>query len=143
MAGPLALLFFVVPLVELFLVIQVGQAIGAGPTVALLLLMSVAGAWLMKRVGFGLLRRILAMSQRGEVPGRALVDALLVLLGGALMLVPGFLTGVVGLALLLPPVRAMVRRAAAARLAVSAVGQAPGGSGRRPPRAGGDGVIDV
>jgi UPF0716 protein FxsA len=142
-AGLFALLFLVVPLVELFLILQVGQALGAGPTIALLLVMSVAGGWLMKREGLGLLRRIQAMVQRGEVPGRELVDAFLVLLGGALMLTPGFLTDVVGLSLLLPPVRAVVRRAAAARLTVMAVGQVSGRPGRQPPRSGGDGVIDV
>lgn len=144
MAGLLALLFLVVPLVELFVILQVGQAVGAVPTIGLLLVMSVAGGWLMKREGLGIARRIQRTVDAGQVPGRELVDAFLILFGGALMLTPGFLTDVLGLALLLPPVRAVVRRVAAARLASIAVtrttlGGSPGPGGPRRS----DGVIDV
>jgi UPF0716 protein FxsA len=111
----LALLFLVVPLVELYVIIQVGQAIGALNTVGILLLDSVIGGWLMKREGLGVMRRLQAKVSQGEVPGTELVDAFLILFGGALMLTPGFLSDIVGMALLLPPVRVVVRRVLARR----------------------------
>ncbi|HUF32108.1 MAG TPA: FxsA family protein [Acidimicrobiales bacterium] len=138
MAVLLALLFLVVPLVELAIIIQVGAAIGTLNTIALLLFMSVAGGWLMKREGLGVVRRVQGQVQAGQVPGSALVDGFLVLLGGALMLTPGFLTDAIGLSLLLPPVRAVVRRVAAGRIRVVALGNRRGeGTG------GPGGVIDV
>ena len=111
----LALLFLVVPLVELFVIIQVAGEIGALNTIGLLVAMSILGGWLMKREGLGVARRLQSQVQRGELPGGELVDAFLILFGGALMLTPGFLTDVVGMALLLPPVRAVVRRTLARR----------------------------
>ncbi len=109
MAALLVLVFLVVPLVELYLIIQVGSAIGALNTIVLLVVMAAAGGWLVKREGLGVLRRIQSQLQGGRLPGRDLVDAFLILFAGALMLTPGFLTDVVGLALLLPPVRSVVR----------------------------------
>jgi UPF0716 protein FxsA len=113
----LALLFLVVPFVELFVLIQVGHVIGALPTIGLLVVVSVVGAWLVKREGLGVLRRAQEQVRRGEVPARELVDGALIILAGALMITPGFFTDVFGIALLLPPVRAAVRAAASARLA--------------------------
>ncbi len=117
----LVLLFVLVPIAELAIIVQVGQAIGVWWTIGLLLVMSVLGGWLMKREGIGVWRRIQAAVSAGRVPGKELVDAFLILFGGALMLTPGFVTDVLGMALLLPPVRAVVRRIAAARLAHLAV----------------------
>jgi len=116
----LALLFLVVPIVELAVIIQVGQAAGVWNTIGLLVLMSLVGGWLMKREGLGVLRRVQRSVEQGRVPGTELVDGLLILVGGALMLTPGFLTDVLGLSLLLPPVRAVVRRVAARRLTIAA-----------------------
>ncbi len=112
----LALLFLVVPLVELYLIIQVGELIGALKTIAVLILMGIVGGWLMKREGVGVLRRVRTQLQRGQVPARELVDGFLILFGGALMLAPGFLTDLLGLSLLVPPLRAMVRATLARRL---------------------------
>jgi UPF0716 protein FxsA len=106
----LAVLFLAVPLAELYVLIQVGQVIGVLETVGLLLLVSIVGAWLAKREGIGVLRRMQAAVNAGRVPGTELVDAFLILLAAALMLTPGFLTDVVAILLLLPPVRAGVRR---------------------------------
>ena len=128
MAAALVVLFLVVPLVELYLIIQVGQVLGALNTIALLVIIGAIGGWLMKREGLGVLRRIQAQVHRGQVPGRELVDAFLILFGGALMLTPGFLTDVLGFGLLVPPVRAVVRRSLARQLQVRALG---GGTGRR------------
>jgi UPF0716 protein FxsA len=111
----LALLFLVVPLVELYVIIQVGQAIGALNTIGILVLDSVVGGWLMKREGIGVMRRLQAQLEQGAMPGREIVDAFLILFGGALMLTPGFLTDLIGIALLLPPVRAVVRTVLARR----------------------------
>ena len=117
----LALLFIVVPLVELYVIIQVGQSIGALNVIGLLIVMSVAGGWLMKQQGLGVLRRVQDQLHDGQVPGREIVDGFLILFGGALMLTPGFLTDVLGIALLLPPFRAIVRAGLARRFRVIAV----------------------
>ncbi|MGH9281995.1 MAG: FxsA family protein [Acidimicrobiales bacterium] len=111
MLGLLFLAFLVVPFAELFVIIQVGQAIGALNTIAVLILVSVVGAWLVKRAGLSVLRRAQARVDRGGVPGRELVDGVLVLFAGALLLTPGFVTDLVGILLLLPPVRAGLRAA--------------------------------
>lgn len=113
--GLLAVLFLVVPLVELYVIIQVGQAIGALNTIGILLLDSLLGAWLMKREGLAVVRRLQTQLEQGKVPGTEMVDAFLILFGGALMLTPGFVTDVLGMALLLPPVRIVVRRVLARR----------------------------
>jgi UPF0716 protein FxsA len=105
----LAVVFLVVPLLELAVIIQVGQAIGAAETVLLLIVVSLAGGWLVKREGVGVLGRIQAAVSAGRVPGRELADGALIVFAGALLLTPGFISDVLGIALLLPPVRAVVR----------------------------------
>ena len=105
----LVVLFLAVPIAELYVLIQVGQAIGVLDTLALLLLVSIVGAWLAKREGLGVLRRLQLALQAGRVPGTELIDGFLILLAAALMLTPGFLTDVAAILLLLPPVRAAVR----------------------------------
>jgi UPF0716 protein FxsA len=112
----LFVLFVAVPFAELFVILQVGHAIGVLPTVALLIAMSMLGAALVKREGLGVLRRAQQRINQGEVPGRELVDGVLILFGGALLLTPGFLSDVLGVLLLLPPVRAVLRAAAIRRL---------------------------
>lgn len=111
----LALLFLVVPIIELYVIIQVANAVGVLNTLGLLILDSVVGGWLMKREGLGVLRRLQAKLSGGELPSTELIDGFLILFGGALMLAPGFLTDLLGMALLLPPVRAVVRRLLARR----------------------------
>lgn len=106
----LVLLFLVLPIVELYFIIRVGQEIGALWTIALLLVISIVGAWLAKREGLGVWRRINEQVNAGKVPGAELVDAFLILLAGALLLTPGFVTDVLAILLLIPPSRALVRR---------------------------------
>lgn len=106
----LVLAFIAVPLAELYVLIQVGQAIGLLDTLAVLFLISIVGAWLAKREGLGVVRRMQRALDAGRVPGAELVDGFLILLAAALMLTPGFLTDIVAILLLLPPVRAAVRR---------------------------------
>lgn len=142
MAAALLLLFLVVPIVELAVIIQVGQLLGVLPTLGVLVVLSVLGAWLMKREGLGVVRRAQQQARSGRVPGREVADGFLIVLGGALMLTPGFVTDAVGMALLLPPVRALVRPVLLGQLQARAVDAALGGGARRAPR-GRSGVIDV
>lgn len=107
----LALVFLVLPIVELYVIVQVAQGVGILSTIGLLLVISVAGAWLCKREGLGVLRRIRDALDRYEIPTRELVDGGLVLFAGALMLTPGFVTDCLALLLLLPPTRVPVRTA--------------------------------
>jgi UPF0716 protein FxsA len=109
MALFLVLIFIVLPIAELYVIIQVGHVLGVVNTLALLVLISFAGAWLMKREGLNTWRRAQRQVDAGVVPGRELVDGALILLAGALLLAPGFITDALGLLLLLPPVRAAVR----------------------------------
>jgi UPF0716 protein FxsA len=106
----LILLFIVVPLAELYVIIQVGQAIGALPTIGLLLLDSLLGSWLLRSQGRSVWNRFRATLAAGRPPARETVDGALVIVGGALMLAPGFITDAFGVVLLLPPTRAIVRR---------------------------------
>ena len=109
MVGVLVVLFLVVPLAELYVIIQVGQAFGALNTIALLILISAAGAWLVKREGMSVWRRFQRQIEAGAVPGREMADGVMILFAGALLMSPGFLTDILGICLLLPPVRAVVR----------------------------------
>jgi UPF0716 protein FxsA len=124
----LVVAFFAVPIVELILIIKIGAAIGVLNTVGLLILSSVVGAWLMKREGLGVVRRMQLAVGEGRVPGKELVDAFLILFGGALMVAPGFLTDALGMLLLLPPVRAIVRRILRRRFTVRVLGTGAGPS---------------
>ncbi len=101
--------FVVVPLVEIYVLVQVGQVIGAWNTIGLLILVAAGGAWLAKREGLGVYRRFRRQVEAGVVPGREIADGFMILLAGAMLLTPGFVTDVLALLLLLPPVRAAIR----------------------------------
>lgn len=106
----LVLLFIVVPIVELFVIIQVGQAIGVIPTILLLLLSAVLGSFLLRSQGRVVWRRFNEALAERRVPHREVLDGVLVIVGGALLLTPGFVTDIVGILLLAPPTRAGIRR---------------------------------
>lgn len=106
----LALIFLIVPILEIAVLIQVGEVIGLGPTILLLIAMSIAGAILAKREGTAVWTRFRTALAKGEVPSKELVDGVLVLFGAALLLTPGFLTDFLGLALLIPVTRVALRR---------------------------------
>ena len=110
MALILLLLFIVVPLIELYVIIQVGQAIGLIPTLALLVLDAVLGAWLLRSQGRAAWRRFNEALAERRVPHREVFDGVLVILGGALLLTPGFVTDIFGLLFLIPPSRDLIRR---------------------------------
>lgn len=112
----LVTLFVVVPIAELYVIVRVGQTIGALNTVAILLAVSIGGAWLVKREGLAVIRRFRQQMEAGAVPGREMADGVLIMLAGALLITPGFLSDVLGILLLLPPVRAVVRGSLLARI---------------------------
>ena len=124
-------LFILVPMIEIYVIIQVGHAIGALDTIALLVLVSLVGAWLTRHEGFVVLRRLRAQIDAGRAPTGELIDGALVLGAGVLMLTPGFVTDVVGLLVLFPPTRALLRRYLRRRFEVRTLGGPD------------DGVIDV
>lgn len=140
MLGLLLLAFLLLPILELFVFVEVAQAIGFLPALLWIVAASVAGAWLVKREGLSALRRANDKVARGELPTDELASGVLILFGGALMLAPGFITDVVGLVLLLPPTRALLRgtvkrRFVSGPIVVTRTGVA-GGFGT--PRRGGD-----
>ncbi|MQA88347.1 MAG: FxsA family protein [Streptosporangiales bacterium] len=102
--------FVVVPVVEIYVIVKVGGFLGVLPTVGLLLAVSLFGAWLVRREGRRAWRALQQAVNYGQLPGRELADAALVLVGGALLLTPGFVTDAVGFCLVLPPTRPLVRR---------------------------------
>lgn len=105
----LVVLLIGVPILELYVIVQVAVGIGTLQTIGLLILVSVVGAWLVRREGLWVLNRVRERLDQGQVPGNELVDGLLILVAGALMLTPGFLTDALGLVLLAPPTRIIVR----------------------------------
>jgi UPF0716 protein FxsA len=106
----LVLLFIVVPIVELFVIIKVGQLIGVGPTLALLLADALLGSLLLRHQGRGAWRRFNEALAARRFPGREVADGVLIVIGGTLLLTPGFITDIAGLFLLIPPTRAIARR---------------------------------
>lgn len=109
----LLLLFTVVPLVELFLLIRVGQAIGAPATIGLVIFTGTLGAWLARSQGVQTLERVRRELSSGQIPAEALVDGLLILVAGAVLLTPGILTDLAGFFLLVPSGRRRVGRVVA------------------------------
>jgi UPF0716 protein FxsA len=132
----LVLLFVVVPIAELYVIIQVGQEIGALPTIAILVADSLLGSMLLRSQGRGVWRRFNEGIAAGRPPAREVLDGVLVIFGGAFLITPGFITDVFGVLFLLPPTRALFRRLmlrnVAARMAASATSWGVGRvSGRR------------
>ena len=139
----LVALLVVAPLVELYVLIQVGQVVGALWTVVALVAVSLLGAALLRREGWRTWRSLQAATATGRLPAREVADGALVLLAGALLLTPGFVTDLFGLLLLLPPVRAVVRRALMSYATRRVVPGLVGGALRPPgPRRAGSRVVD-
>lgn len=140
----LVVLFIVVPILELYVIIQVGQLIGVVPTLLLLLADALLGSWLLKHEGRGAWRRFNEALAARRFPGKEVADGVLIVIGGTLLLTPGFITDVFGLFLLLPPTRAVARRLlkrlTIGRFMVVGMGSGgpfgapPGTSGGRPSR---------
>ncbi len=133
----LVLIFIVVPIAEIYVIIKVGEAIGLVPTVVLLLADAVLGSMLLRHQGRAAWIRFNRALAEGRLPHKEAFDGVLVIMGGALLLTPGFLTDILGLILLVPPTRALVRavsgRFVRRRLALGGTIWRVGTS-RRPPR---------
>jgi UPF0716 protein FxsA len=109
MALLLVLLFIVLPVAEIYVIIKVGEAIGVLPTIGLLILDGFLGAALLRHQGRNAWRRFNEALAAGRVPAREVFDGAMILVGGAFLLAPGFITDVIGLLLLIPPSRAVFR----------------------------------
>ena len=106
----LLILFIFVPIMELYILIEAGRIIGLGATIGLVMLTGIAGAWLARSQGVEILRKIQVETARGQMPGITLIDGALVLVGGLLLLTPGFFTDVLGFSFLVPLTRDIWRR---------------------------------
>lgn len=105
----LIVLFIVVPAIELWGLIAVGRVIGGWSTVALVILTGIVGAWLAKQQGLQVFRLVQLQLSRGQMPTETLMDGVLVLIGGLMLLAPGFFSDVFGLILLIPYTRMIIR----------------------------------
>ena len=105
----LVLIFILVPIAELYVIIKVGGVIGVLPTLALLLADAVLGSMLLRHQGRAAWIRFNRALAEGRLPHKEVFDGVLVIIGGTLLLTPGFLTDILGLILLIPPTRALVR----------------------------------
>ncbi len=132
--------FIVVPLAELYVILKVGDAIGVGWTLLLLVADSLLGSLLLRSQGRSVWRRFNTTLAEGRMPHREVIDGVLVVFGGAFLITPGFLTDIVGLLLLVPPTRALIRplvmRRLGKRVAVGVAG-GPGATRRQPPNGAG------
>lgn len=135
-------LFVAMPILEIYVIIQVGEAIGVVPTIVLLIVDSMVGAWLMRSQGRAVWQRFTVALEAGRPPAREVIDGALVIVGGALGLAPGFVTDAIGLFLIAPPSRALVRRALVRRLARHGAMRVGAWAAGRGPRRG-PGAYDV
>ena len=124
----LIFIFIVVPIAELYVIWQVGEAIGVVPTLLILAADSVIGSLLLKSQGRAVWKRFSDTMAEGRIPHREVLDGVLVIFGGAFLITPGFITDVIGILLLLPPTRALMRglvvRALRGRVAIEVAGAA-------------------
>jgi UPF0716 protein FxsA len=133
----IAVALLVVPLIEIYVIVQIGQVIGPWWTILLLIVESALGAWLVKREGKRAWQALNSALQTGQMPGRELADGALVLIGGTLLLTPGFVTDVFGFLFVLPFTRPLARRGLSAfvnRRLMQSIGTPVQGFSRRPPR---------
>ena len=126
---PLILLpLLALPLIEIAVLIMVGSSIGVFPTIALIILTGILGTILLKIQGFSVLSRIRTEMERGEAPDKSLADAAMIAIAGLFLILPGFVSDVIGLALFLPPVRALIRSVIGKRVTII---RTSGRTGRR------------
>jgi UPF0716 protein FxsA len=119
----ITVIFLVVPIIEIYLLIQVGQVIGAGWTIFLVVFTAVIGVWLLRIQGLSTLTRAQQKLQQNELPAREILEGMGLVVAGALLLTPGFFTDTVGFFLLFPPTRIWLVSRIASRMVVSTSGQ--------------------
>ena len=112
----LLIIFVFVPVMELYILIEAGRMIGIGATIGLIMLTGVAGAWLARSQGLEILRRIQQETANGQMPAQTLIDGALILVGGLLLLTPGFFTDALGFSFLVPITRELWRKGLSAWL---------------------------
>lgn len=108
----LIIIFLAIPVIELYLLIQVGSIIGVLPTIILVILTAVVGASLVRQQGFATWQRLQSNMAQGIMPAQDLLEGLILLLGGLLLLTPGFFTDILGFACLIPSMRAKMAQIA-------------------------------
>jgi UPF0716 protein FxsA len=143
--GVLALLFLIIPALEIYVIIEVGGLLGTGATLAVIGVTAIVGGYLAKSQGTAVLTRLKNSVSSGEGTATAIVEGVLILAAGVTLLAPGFMTDAVGLALLIPPIRGAIARHFAGKMSIgvirsvnSEVHQGGGNDDPPPP-----GVIDV
>ncbi|TDJ25046.1 MAG: FxsA family protein, partial [Gammaproteobacteria bacterium] len=124
--APWLVIFFLTPIVEMYLLIEVGGTIGTLPTIALVMLTAVIGVALLRRQGLATLTRGLGRLQRGEVPAQEMAEGILLAISGALLLTPGFVTDAVGFTFLLPASRVVIARRLLAKVTIIGAQSAAG-----------------
>lgn len=115
----IAIAFLLIPVIEIYLLIQVGQVIGAGWTVLMVVLTAVIGVWLLKIQGLSTLTRAQQRLQENQLPAREILEGMALVVAGAFLLTPGFFTDGIGFLLLFPPTRIWLANLAASRMVVS------------------------
>ena len=128
----IVVLFLAVPIVEIYLLIQVGQVIGAGWTILLVVLTAVIGVWLLRIQGLSTLTRAQQRLQENQLPAREILEGMALVVAGAFLLTPGFFTDAIGFLLLFPPTRIALVSQVASRMVVTATMQGQS----RPPQDG-------
>lgn len=129
----LLLAFFTIPLVEIYVLLEVGGVIGALPTVALVVFTAVLGAVLIRAQGFATIARVQQSLDRGEIPAVPMLEGAFLLVAGALLLTPGFVTDTIGFLCLVPPLRRWLIERFLERQLGSGLGGGPGHpTGQRP-----------
>ena len=138
----LFLLFLIVPLVEIAFFVVIGNAIGLWPTLAGVLLTAIIGSLVLRFQGMSIINEIRSTMGRGQLPARALADAMMVGVAGILLLTPGYFTDLLGILLLIPPVRTALYAFLRSRVKVVTTGSGFSGPGFGPQRVE-DGTIDL
>ena len=122
---PWLLLFFLTPIIEMYLLIEVAGYIDAWPTIGLVMLTAVVGVALLKRQGIATLTRGIQRAQQGQMPATEMAEGILLAVAGALLITPGFVTDFVGFTLLFPPSRVAIAKILIQRVAMSATVMSP------------------
>lgn len=106
----LLIIFIFIPLLEIYILLEAGRIVGLAPTISLIILTGIAGAWLARSQGVEILRRIQQETSMGQMPAVTLIDGALILVGGLLLLTPGFFTDALGFSFLIPLTRELWRK---------------------------------